>query len=608
VGHDVAVLERVSLGHHLAVGGVVAGCAVLALFGVIGEPNREERFDARHVTVSPAGGDALRIREVIDQDFGSAQRRGLEAYVPVNFGVPTDVTVSSPDAPDDVSTERIGSDLRIRVGDPDVTVNGQHRYVLEYTLPQARLSSGELALDIVDTQEETETGRFEVVVAGMVLDAPLCNVGRAGSSGGCELVRDGDVYRTVVEPLGPRQGITIGGTIVEITGPVPVEIPPIPERRAPTNRWPLTLGSIPVGLAVAALMYRSSARRGRNEVFAGGAADAAFGTLPPPGGVGIATTAEATDDRQTTVLVTDRRLGELATIEFAPPQGLEPWEGAVLISEKVDDDTVGAWFSGLAGREAITFDEVDGKLSIGWGPRRSDLDVSTEALLSTVLTGTKPVRLGSYDAKFAALWDEVRRRQDEAVRHSGWWKHQPPQSGVSWGAASWVIVMIAFAIAFGFGSALLAFLGVFSNLATGLLFTAILVTVASYVAYQSLRPARSAPGSALALRTESFRRFLDKSEGQHVQWAWERNVLREYTAWAVALGAAEAWSRALAASNVPPQASSATTPLLVHSMRSSLASTTTAPSSSGSGSGSSGGGFSGGSVGGGGGGGSRGSW
>jgi uncharacterized membrane protein YgcG len=606
VGHDVAVLERVSLGHHLAVGGVVAGCAVLALFGVIGEPNRDERFDARHVTVSPVGGDALRIREVIDQDFGSAQRRGLEAYVPVDFGVPTDVIVSSPDAPADVATDRIFSDLRIRVGDPDVTVNGQNRYVLEYTLPHARLSSGELALDIVDTEETADTERFEVVVTGLVLDTPLCSTGRAGASGGCELVRDGDVYRAVVEPLRAGNGITIGGTIVEITDPAAVGVPPIPERREPTNRWPLTLGIIPIGLAVAALMYRNSARRGRNEVFAGGAADAAFGTLPPPGAVGIGTTANAADSEAATVMVTDRRLGELATIEFAPPQGLEPWEGAVLISEKVDDDSVSAWFSGLAGREAITFEEVDKKLTIGWGPRRADLDVATEQLLASVLTGAAPVTLGSYNKKFAKLWNDVQRHQDERIRHSGWWKHQPPQSGASWGPGTWAIVVIALAIAFGFGSALLALLGAFSSVPTGLLFTALVVAVASYVAYQSLLPARSAPGSALALRTESFRRFLDKSEGQHVQWAWERNVLREYTAWAVALGAAEAWSRALAASNVPPQASSMTSPLLLHSMRSSLSSATTAPSSSGSGS--SGGGFSGGSVGGGGGGGSRGSW
>ena len=65
-------------------------------------------------------------------------------------------------------------------------------------------------------------------------------------------------------------------------------------------------------------------------------------------------------------------------------------------------------------------------------------------------------------------------------------------------------------------------------------------------------PALTATGSALALRTESFRRFLQASEGRHVEWAWKQGLLREYSAWAVALGAAQAWERALKGSSVPP--------------------------------------------------------
>ena len=83
--------------------------------------------------------------------------------------------------------------------------------------------------------------------------------------------------------------------------------------------------------------------------------------------------------------------------------------------------------------------------------------------------------------------------------------------------------------------------------------------------YRTLLPVRSATGSALALRTESFRRFLAASEGRHVEWAWKQGLLREYSAWAVALGAATAWERALAASSVPP-VEYASGPLLVYSM------------------------------------------
>ena len=109
------------------------------------------------------------------------------------------------------------------------------------------------------------------------------------------------------------------------------------------------------------------------------------------------------------------------------------------------------------------------------------------------------------------------------------------------------------------------------------------------------------------LRIESFRRFLENSEARHVDEAAEKGVLRQYTAWAVALGESAAWSSAVdAAARANPQLGSTLTRDLafVHlgsSIVSASNTASTAPSSSGSG------GFSGG-AGGGGGGGGGGSW
>jgi hypothetical protein len=60
---------------------------------------------------------------------------------------------------------------------------------------------------------------------------------------------------------------------------------------------------------------------------------------------------------------------------------------------------------------------------------------------------------------------------------------------------------------------------------------------------------RTAAGSALWLRTESFRRFLAASEADHAEEAAKRGHLREYTAWAVAVGELDRWSAAVAASS-----------------------------------------------------------
>ena len=60
---------------------------------------------------------------------------------------------------------------------------------------------------------------------------------------------------------------------------------------------------------------------------------------------------------------------------------------------------------------------------------------------------------------------------------------------------------------------------------------------------------RTLAGSGLWLRTESFRRFLAGSEAHHAEEAAKRGYLREYTAWAVAVGELDRWSRAVAASS-----------------------------------------------------------
>lgn len=110
---------------------------------------------------------------------------------------------------------------------------------------------------------------------------------------------------------------------------------------------------------------------------------------------------------------------------------------------------------------------------------------------------------------------------------------------------------------------------------------------------------RTAAGSALWLRIESFRRFLAGSEAYHAEEAAKRGVLREYTAWAVAVGEIDRWKRAVAAASIAPEVAGVHYAYMAPMLMASTATAATAPSSSG-------GGF--GSVGGGAGGGGGGSW
>ncbi|MGI8757202.1 MAG: DUF2207 family protein, partial [Acidimicrobiales bacterium] len=585
----------------------------LALAGLLGERLVSERVEGLQVTVSPAGGDGIRIDQVIDQDFGPSDRHGPELVVPTDFGEPTEVTAKSPDAPAGVNTA-VGTDtFSIRIGDPDTTVTGQHRYRVTYVLPDAKVSSGQLALDAVGAQSDIPIDHVEVLVSGFRLSDPTCNVGGIGATGGCELRPVDGGYRVRVEHLAAHQGITIGGAIGGRNDPVTPAARPVPPRRQ-THRPLSAAVALGLGVLAAGLVYLWAVRTGSNDVAGMAAADAAFGGPPPipavsgaPGPSGVA------GDGPPPHRVTDAGLGALATIEFAPPQHIEPWQGALVLRERIDDELVTAWFSGAVAHEWVTIESDGPDTLLAPGPKLRQADPLTGQILARAFGGRSDLTLGSYDKPFGDAWKAVREAQQQWARTSGWWRSHPPgtKRGTRGQPASRIIaVMIGLWCAFpvlGFLGVALLLVGGFGGWVALAVVALGLPALAARFVYAPLLPGRSSAGSAYALRTESFRRFLEGSEGQHVEWAWSQGLLRQYSAWAVALGAADAWSRAMAASSVPPAEVNLASPLLVHSMGSSFSSTYNQPTSSGS-SGFGGGGFSGGSVGGGGGGGSIGSW
>jgi uncharacterized membrane protein YgcG len=460
-----------------------------------------------------------------------------------------------------------------------------------------------LALNIIGTDEELQTKRFEVVLSGFVLTKPLCNVGSPGSSGGCTLALDGVVYRTVVAPLAPFDGITVGGDITKLVTPTLID-KPAPVTQRSEHRIPLALATLLLGILAGGAGYLIANRMGRNEVAGSSAADAAYAAppiAPVPGA--LAPTAPAS-----TRLVTDRQLEAMATTEFVPPEGIRPWQGCLLLREQIGSDSMSAWFSDQIAQEYLTLTGQGTTTEpqvLSAGPKLAAAPPITRERIVTLLgSDTSTLTLGKYEPRVATLWDEIRDEQREMAASSGWWKKFPPGTTPSFPAGLGIVVgiaVVAIVVSVWRGwiqhwpIALIAAIGVPAAVAGS--------------AYRTLLPARSAVGSALALRTESFRKFLKASEGKHVDWAWEHGLLREYSAWAVALGAADAWGRAVANSAVPPQqVAMHTGPLLFAASSANWTSSFTPPPSPSHSSGFSGGGFSGGSVGGGGGGGSSGNW
>ena len=593
----------------LAGGGLVAGGA--AVVGALaGDTER-----IREVWVSAEVGDdgSAQVTEVIDYDFGALaqDRHGILRLVP-DLAPGDPITVSSPDAPDDVQVTPAtvsGRDgVEIRVGDPDTTISGRHRYDLRYELPGVE-RDGTLDWEAVGTEWPVSVERAEIhVVTPYVLADARCFAGGFGSDAGCDVteVEPGHVV-AVVEDLDANEGVSIEGRADTSQGVSPAAPAPPTEGIADPGTGLLPPGALAAaGFAVAAVPTMLVVRRaGRERVGAGGAADAAFaGTGPAAPGTtpwGPATPAAGLPAAE--VRLDPSELEQMATTEFAPPEGLSPAQGGIVVAESIRPEHKTAWLIQAAIDGAVDLHEE--------GPKAVRLTRTAPGtpeqarILDQAFDGRDVVELGSYDKDFARGWSTLGSDLEEWRRTSGLWDHK--------GGTRMVLAIVLGALVGLAGLAVAGLGGVAANrwgaewlpvaVAGGLVAGA---GVTAALTSWELR-VRTPTGSALWLRVESFRRFLAGSEAYHAEEAARRGVLREYTAWALAVGELDRWAAAVGASTAIPEDAGLGYVYMAPLLLTSTSSASTAPQSSSSGGGF-GGSFGGGGVGGGAGGGGGGSW
>jgi hypothetical protein len=642
--------RRVDIGI-LTAGTVVAG---VVAFGAAFAGGHQEEVGRYWTSAVVADDGTAAVTEVIDYDFGLNQKHGIRRWVP-GLDPATPITVTSPDAPDgtEVSqafeTDNEGASVPmalIQIGDANRTVTGEHRYQIEYDLPGVR--QGEvLDWEAVGTGWDVGMEDVEVhLVTPFEVESPQCFQGAAGSQDTCEIreVEPGHLVATL-DSLGANEGVSIEGRqgaplAAAPAAPAPPTDPPEDDATNPLLPAGAALGA--TGLAAAA-MTTLVRRAGRETVYSGGPADAAFGGPPlggpapwpsaprgpavpaPPPVPGAVPGAEATAVAQEAhaidepaswagiaapagadeVRVDARELEQMATIEFAPPAGLSPAHGGVILREQVRQEHKVAWLIQAAIDGVIELDDRDGTRitrlpGVAGAPDQ-------EAVFSRMFTSDPTIELGSYDRSFASGWSQLGVQLETWRDGSGLWSRRGDNRR---------IMALVFGVlgALAGGAAVLAG-GVLAGLAVGGPVWVVLAVAGGLLAGAGLAAAlgawelrvRTAAGSSLWLRVESFRRFLAESEGYHADEAARRGVLREYTAWAVAVGEIGRWTQAVSASTIAPQVAGVHYAYMAPYLLASTTSTATAPSSSGSG-GFGGGGFGGGSVGGGAGGGGGGSW
>ena len=566
----------------LAGGGLLVGAAGLA-GAALGD---QERIASLWVLADVGTDGPAQVTEVVDYDFGAlaVDKHGLRRIVP-DLDPNAPITVESDTAPDDLAVTREPGGTQLRVGDAARTVTGRHRYRIGFPLP-AMLQGDEINWNAVGTEWEVPIEEAEVhLVSDTELLDVRCFVGDAGSETSCDddlqVIAPGHVAVTV-EDLSKGEGVSLEArTGNPVVGPVVAPSPPTEMPAEPgTGLLPPAAAAAAAAL-VAAVPARWLVRRaGRERVAVGGAADAAWSSANPVG----------------EVRVDADELAQMATTEFAPPEDLSPSHGGIVLTETVAPEHKVAWLIDAAIDGAVELVEEDGR-----AVRLVRKDGSTEhsAVLDVAFDGRDEIDLGSYDPQFAAAWSQLGTELERWRDQCGLWDAAADRRRVTALLLGIVGVVVGVVVA-GVGAALANMNG------SGFL---VPVALGGVIAGAGLATAvtgwelrvRTPAGSAAWLRVESFRRFLAESEAFHAEEAAKRGVLREYTAWAVATGEVDRWSRAVQTSTAIPSSAGLSYVYLAPLLMASTMATATAPSSSGGVGG-------GGSVGGGAGGGGGGSW
>ena len=599
-------MRRIAAGAALVVALVLLAAPAGATQGV------GERITAYDVDIRVETTGALLVTEIIDYDFASNSRHGIFREIPVRLDFdsryertyPLDVisVEGSPGTPDKYKRESIGNKARLKIGDPDKTITGAHRYTITYRVRGALNGfegHDELYWNAIGTEWPVpiEQATVRVTTPSDIIEV-ACFGGETGSRLACaDAGRAGRTASFSDRRLQPGDGITV--VVAFAKGAVPAPAPILDERWSITRAFSVTPATAGASLALLAAavfgISRLAWRTGRDRAAAGSPVDVAY----------------ATAGQEEPVRPSLGPFGRVETpVEFVPPDNFRPGQVGTLVDEAANPLDVTATIVDLAVRGFLRIDEIPKK---GWfGKPDWTLTKLKEGdgllryerlLLDGLFRDGDAVTLSSLRTTFVSRLNGVQDALYDDVVAQGWFVGRPDKVRARWyliGAGAVVLAV-----------ALLVVLMALTHAAL----VAVPLVVGSVLLLLSAKrmPRRTAKGTGVLRRVSGFRRFIDESEKDRARFAEQQNLFSEYLPYAIVFGATEKWARAFAGLDdelMQPSwyggTSNFSTVGFAHSIDGFAVTTAGTITTSPAGSGSSG--FSGGSSGGGGGGGGGGSW
>ena len=525
---------------------VLVPLAVLGLgMGSASAQAGTERITAYDVEIQVQPTGSMLVTETIDYDFGSNARHGIFREIPVRTGYddryerifPLKVVsvVGSEATPDEYESETTGNYKRLKIGDPDKTITGAHRYTIVYRVDAALNGfpeHDELYWNAIGTEWSVPIDRATVrVTTPSDITEVTCFGGGSGSRLPCsDADRAGTVARFSESGLDAGEGVTV--VVGFAKGAVPPPVPVLDERWSFSRAFSITPATLGASAALlAALLFgvaRLAWRTGRDRRYAGSPIDAAFATAGPDEAVRPSFGPFGAEE---------------TPVEFVPPDGLRPGQVGTLVDETANTLDVTATIVDLAVRGHLRIDEIPKK---GWFGKADwkltklngggDLRSYEDALLHGLFTGGGEVKLSALRNTFSERLKKVQEALYDDVIAQGWFAGRPDEVRLRWQIIGIVAVVVAVAV--------LVALAAFTH--AGLVGIPVVIGALALLASAKRMPRRTAKGTGVLRRVEGFRRFIDESEKDRARFAEQQHLFSEYLPYAIVFGATEKWARAFA--------------------------------------------------------------
>lgn len=543
------------------------------------EAQSYEHIRSFDVTLTVYEDATLRVTEDIAYDFGEVERHGIYRVIPYAYSRNSSsykLRINVESVTDDkgdayqYETSRSGGTLELKIGDPNKTISGVQKYVIEYTVARA--------INYFDTHDElfwNVTGtewNIPITHASARIRLPkdpgtdvqeACYTGAAGSTASACTIDSSDFMRTVSVSTQQELGVYEGLSVV--IG-FPKNIVQQPSAWTQVGYFVQDNWAVFMPLLVLLAMHMIWRKKGKD----------------PKG-------------RGTTIP------------EYEPPDKMQPSLMGALWDERADPKDISATIIHLAIRGFIKISYITKKnyrFSVVRDPDASFSDTDSKIWEGLFSKNTKEVELQDLKNKFYKQLPAIKDSMYQSLIDHGYYPHKPQSvKGVWWGVAS---LFIFGAFVFGGMTESIVVAGAF-------VFSGIIVGI-----YASLMSRKTEKGAIAKERLEGFKWFLSVTEKERLAFhnAPEKKPEQflEMLPYAMVLNVEKQWANQFKDMHLENpswyegQSGSVFTAVYfaaaLSSMNTNMNSTfTSSPNTAGSGgSGFGGGGFSGGGFGGGGGG------